>query len=286
MDKYIAQGAGFPADNEFLMLIQSMIVDAAKLSSIGGPDYILNGCEVVGGNVAAGFMVLDGEVVRFAGGPIATQVTVIETVENATYLEDLSPVDGQGDSKATYFTRTAQFGTNGIYTINWANLERLKPLIEAQRALTPLDGVIMYAGNINAIPAGWRLCDGTNGTANLTGQFIVGYDAGVVDYDSIGKSGGLDNVILSTAQMPSHAHTGTTNSAGAHTHTTTGYSKNQQSVDNGGGSVVADSVGNSPNTGSAGAHSHTMNLNNTGNNAPHENRPPYYVLAYIQFKGV
>ncbi|TLP81340.1 phage baseplate protein [Maribacter sp. ACAM166] len=286
MDKYIAEGAGFPADNEFLMLIQSMINDTAKLSSIGGDNFILRGCEVVGGSANEGFMVLNGEVVRFAGGVIAANVRINETIANATYLEDVAPVDGQGDSKPTYYTRTATFGSGGVYSTPWADLSRVKPLIEVQKATIPIDGVIMYAGAVGAIPVGFRLCDGTNGTVNLKGQFVVGYSATDTDYNAIGKTGGSKEVTLTESQMPSHKHTGSTTSAGAHTHSVTGYSKQSQSVDNGGGSVVADSEGSAPPTGSAGNHSHTMALNNTGGGAAHPNRPPYYTLAYIQFKGV
>ena len=157
MDKYITQGAGFPADNEFLMLIQSMIIEAAKLSAIGGKDYILSGCEVTGQTVSAGFMVLNNEIVRFGGGQLGTQVSIQETVTNATYLEDVAPVDGLGDSKPTYFAREAVFSASGVYSIAWANLRRVKPLIESQYALVPVNGVIMYSGAIGDIPEGLSL---------------------------------------------------------------------------------------------------------------------------------
>lgn len=285
MDKYSAQGAGFPADNDFLMLIQSIINEAAELSAIGGSNYILRGCEVNAGNVSDGWMVLNGEVVRFTGGALGTEVTIIETVTNRQYLEDLNPVDGQGDSKPTYFNRTAQFGNGGDTTTNWADLERVRPLIEVQKAVTPIDGIIMYAGAINGIPSGWFLCDGQNNTVDLRGKFVVGYDFETDDYDAIGKQGGLEEVQLTANQNGQHNHTGATNNAGSHSHTTTGYSKNSQSVDNGGGAIVADNEGNSPNTGVAGAHSHTITLNPSGQGEAHENRPPYYTLAYIQYKG-
>jgi len=31
----------------------------------------------------------------------------------------------------------------------------------------------------------------------------------------------------------------------------------------------------------AGSHSHTLNINNTGNDQAHENRPPFYAVYYI-----
>ena len=38
----------------------------------------------------------------------------------------------------------------------------------------PIGGIIMWAGNPATIPAGWALCNGTNGTPDLSGRFIVG----------------------------------------------------------------------------------------------------------------
>ena len=35
-----------------------------------------------------------------------------------------------------------------------------------------------------------------------------------------------------------------------------------------------------------GSHIHNININSTGSGSPHENRPPYYVLAYIMKTGI
>ena len=37
----------------------------------------------------------------------------------------------------------------------------------------PQGGIIMWSGTIASIPAGWSLCDGTNGTPDLTDKFVV-----------------------------------------------------------------------------------------------------------------
>lgn len=289
MDKYIAQGAGFPADNEFLMMIQSIIGEVAQLSSIGGENFILKGCELAGGNVSDGWMVLGGEVVRFIGGPLDAQVHITEQVETASYLEDINPVDGQGDEKDAYFTRTASFGNTGESVTDWADLKRIKPLIEIQNAITPVGAIVMWSGSIGSIPQGWALCNGNNGTPNLSGRFIVGYDDGDADYDAIGKTGGAKQVQLTEAQMPQHNHPGSTNSAGAHTH---GFQIREDGQGVGSGpSLTKDTEGNDEGyrqfvTASAGSHSHSITTNNKGGNQPHENRPPYFTLAYIQYKGV
>jgi hypothetical protein len=38
----------------------------------------------------------------------------------------------------------------------------------------PKGGIIMWAGAVAAIPTGWALCDGTNGTPNLRDKFVIG----------------------------------------------------------------------------------------------------------------
>jgi hypothetical protein len=38
----------------------------------------------------------------------------------------------------------------------------------------PTGGIIMWSGTIATIPAGWALCDGSNGTPDLRNRFIAG----------------------------------------------------------------------------------------------------------------
>lgn len=38
---------------------------------------------------------------------------------------------------------------------------------------TPTGGIIMWSGTIASIPTGWSLCNGANGTPDLTDKFIV-----------------------------------------------------------------------------------------------------------------
>jgi len=35
-------------------------------------------------------------------------------------------------------------------------------------------GIILWSGAVIDIPAGYQLCDGTNGTPDLRGQFVIG----------------------------------------------------------------------------------------------------------------
>ena len=62
--------------------------------------------------------------------------------------------------------------------------------------------IMMWSGTIATIPSGWYLCDGTNGTPDLTNKFIIGADAddgGVAKTSVTGtaaQSGGSKDAIV------------------------------------------------------------------------------------------
>jgi len=95
------------------------------------------------------------------------------------------------------------------------------PPVAPSTSGVPSGTIVMWSGSVASIPSGWKLCDGTNGTPDLSGKFIVGYSSGNEDYNVIGNTGGANNVTLTTNQIPSHSHTmtGSTESAGSHSHT-------------------------------------------------------------------
>ena len=70
--------------------------------------------------------------------------------------------------------------------------------------------IIMYAGDVNDLPAGWVFCDGRNGTPNLVGRFPLGWNdlSLTPTYDSASTGGALPS-------------TWTVDSGGAHTHSVT-----------------------------------------------------------------
>ncbi|HEY7823810.1 MAG TPA: hypothetical protein VIG24_13290 [Acidimicrobiia bacterium] len=148
----------------------------------------------------------------------------------------------------------------------------------------PQGGIIMWSGAISAIPTGWALCDGTSGTPDLTGRFVVHADADSGGTYAPGDTGGADSVTLTEAQIPAHVHgvNLTTSEDGAHTHSYTRSGINNISVNTFPlGAVNRGST--SDTTGEAGAHTHSVtgDTDSTGGGTAHENRPPYYALAYI-----
>lgn len=74
-----------------------------------------------------------------------------------------------------------------------------------------------------------------------------------------------------TEYAGNHSHTVTTNATGSHSHTVTTSASGNHS--------------HTVTTNLSGAHSHTVSTNNTGGGGSHENRPPYYALAFIMYKG-
>lgn len=59
----------------------------------------------------------------------------------------------------------------------------------------PSGGIIMWSGSVGSIPSGWAVCDGTNGTPNLTDRFIIGAGGRASPGSSGGRYGlhGADN---------------------------------------------------------------------------------------------
>ena len=109
--------------------------------------------------------------------------------------------------------------------------------------------ILLWSGSAGSIPSGFVLCNGSNGTPDLRGRFVVGYHDGNGDYD-VNDTGGAASVTLSTSQIPSHSHT--TNN---HTHS---FSSSHTHG-------VSGSVSGSTNT--TGSHSHTWQRQDVGINA-------------------
>jgi microcystin-dependent protein len=81
---------------------------------------------------------------------------------------------------------------------------------------------------------------------------------------------------LPVGELPSHNHTASTNTTGAHTHTYTWRESQGWAGSKSASSVWENTATN--NTGSAGNHSHTVTINNTGSSNAHNNMPPYLVV--------
>jgi len=143
---------------------------------------------------------------------------------------------------------------------------------EAQAAANPIPtgGIMLWSGTIANIPASWYLCDGTNGTPDLSDKFVMG----TTTEAQVGDTGGDKDAVV-----VEHNHTGSTSTDGDHTHTVDTY--NNGSIDN---NIIRNNINSAvytEPTSSAGDHSHTLTIANSGVSGTDKNLPPYYKLAYI-----
>lgn len=133
-------------------------------------------------------------------------------------------------------------------------------LSEVKFNVIPRGLILIYNGEI--APAGWAICDGTNGTPNLTGRSVLGADpAGTKGAPrKVNDIGGSTTHTLTINELPSHTHSyeltrGTTRVNAANTFLNhifiTGFEELNATT------------------------------SKTGGNAPHNNMPPYIALNYI-----
>lgn len=146
----------------------------------------------------------------------------------------------------------------------------------------PVGIIVMWSGSVPSIPDNWALCDGTNGTPNLTDRFILG--------------AGQDRVPGDVGGAFDHKHGVTIESGGAHTHNiaaqptstnqtnvsvnrTTVSIENEQSQEAVVKTVAISDPGHAHQfngaTDSGGAHIHSADSSLTNH------LPPFYALAFI-----
>ena len=154
----------------------------------------------------------------------------------------------------------------------------------AAAAAFPVGGIIMWSGTIAAIPSGWALCNGSNGTPDLRDRFIIGAtqdDAGVAKTNVTGSlttTGGSKDAIV-----VSHTHTATTSiTDSGHTHSVPTNSVTGPGNMGGGRFINGDDAGGNVNTTSAttGITASTT-VSTQGSSGTDANLPPYYSLAFI-----
>ena len=307
----------FPVDAETFDTLQQNQAILAVLGNIAGDKAVLLGCEPEQGGSARqpGYVFLrtrefpEGEILYWEGGSVSAGM----------YLKkEAAAVSAQGYEVPQAYTVRSLAPGIGEENYAWTEMRDIPTIqqqeltiaaLRAELALLmppPLGIVQIWAGA--KVPDNYELCDGrelkiadyqelyealgtrfnesydcngrryatTSGyfrLPDLRGRFVVGYNASDTDYGSYGKVGGEKTHRLSVGEMPSH------------THPVKDYyfSENFDEPGCSGREKLS-----SPTIGSKRTdhdnhflYYRTHNTEPGGGNAAHENRPPYYALAYI-----
>ncbi len=134
---------------------------------------------------------------------------------------------------------------------NWFELSRTPAIPSAERIFSEM--MTVYNGAISAIPSGWVLCDGNNGTDDLTDRLLIHADADAAGTNNVDDTGGVSTHSLSEAELGVHGHT----------------------MSRGGGTGTDTTVarGSAENT--------TLETADSGSGTAHTNRDKFHAKAYI-----
>ncbi|MEG1842424.1 MAG: tail fiber protein [Alistipes sp.] len=303
----LQENRNFPLDCETFDYIQTNMAMLAVLGNIAGDKTVIQGCTLSHNNIRRepGYVFLktadypDGEIIYWEGGSITSGMYVKQEVLQVT-------VQGYEYPQA-YVVRSLAPGI-GIENYVWNDFRDIRNVrqlneydTEQDKAIQllsppPMGIIQMWAGT--RTPENYELCEGQqlkvtdyeelyavlgstfnksydyNGNLystsagyfrlpDLRGRFVVGYNVNDAEYSSLGKIGGEKKHALTSTEMPAHSH--------------------GQNLWSGASDDWSGSGRNSwPNATSW--HDRTTpfgNTDSTGGGMVHENRPPYYTLAYV-----
>lgn len=307
----------FPLDCETLDYLQKLVALAALAGNIAGDRVVLCGCEpnAEGTRRSAGYVFVktqsqpEGEVLPWDGGSTTSGMYVKQ--------EDVA-VNANNTNYPKAYTRRSLAPGIGSENYSWedfTDIKTIKDLMAENRELraelagvqpSPLGVVQMWAGA--AVPEGYVLCNGqelrtadypelykalgvtfntatsASGTKystragyfrvpDLRGRFVVGQHDSDNDYRACGSGGGNKAVALTMEQMPAHKHT----------FKDYYHAESSKKVK---GSYDYIPINSKVGCGDTDYDNEYLqyyrhDTDSSGSGATHENRPPYYVMAYI-----
>ena len=136
-----------------------------------------------------------------------------------------------------------------------------------ETSLTSLN-LLTIASTKMGVPSGWAICDGTKGTPDLRGRFVLMAQDTIPTINvppgssvhAIGQTGGEEKHVLTIDEMPSHSHNT------RHLNTTTTGDGNNTSL------VIGPSTMD---------NNYGILMAPAGGDKSHNTMPPYYTLVYI-----
>ena len=266
----------FPLTTETLATMQQQIMLLQAFGYIAGSRYIVRQSTAT----TDGCIFIDGEILSLQGAPadfinivVADETLAIADQFSGTVRTRRTAVYSATMATGGYIAADFQTLASADDTLVMSNAALSAALAEARRHVVPTGTIVMWSGAVADIPEGWALCDGTGGTPDLRGRFIVGAAHDDGDGGSgyaVGMTGGADSVTLTTQQMPEHTHEYLALDDWSH----------MSQLDIKTGNIGAYDVARIDGTGTT----DDIDLCRTspaGGGQPHENRPPYFALAYI-----
>lgn len=282
----------FPMDSDGMDFIQKMIHRVYKLAKLGGANYIVEGCVDINGVVSDGSIVVDGELMEIKGGQKHDYVVIVETKETVYDEEETGEIKEYPEA---YVSRYATLSDDG--KLRWDGMKRIVTNLELDNKIASLRGetpgfVMMWSGRIDRIPENYMLANGdivrsemypdlakafgqehleSFTLPNLSGQFIVGYDAKDNDYKNIGNTGGAKEKPITKDQMPEHDHiySDDTNAKG------------KFMVDGKSFPAKVEDIGDEGSSGSSSGRGTLYRTTTAGKSKPFDVRPSFYTLAYL-----
>lgn len=252
------QSGGLPLSTQILDSMQSAYRTTNELGRLAGDKTIVSGCIEAGGVVTDGFVIINGELLKFKGTALSDYVVIQEVAENPRGFED-------GSAKPIIYERYATFGTAATQYA-WSEFKRPLTLLQIQAKLTQLENMVpiglvaIWDRPAYAIPAGWVE------HTDLAGRTAVGHLDSDVNFGALGGNIGVAQVTLDITQIPAHSHLQGTEGL---------------YHDYGGGTVT----GNRTYPDGAITSYRNAKTSEVGGGQPHSNIQPSRIVKYIRFVG-
>ena len=277
-----SKNGGFPLSQDRLDYMQQSYTEAIEvLAKICGDKTILNGVIVTGATVSDGWIIYNGQLIKFVGGSLAAKVVISNPGTTLDFKN--------GITNTVIYETTASCALVGAF--NFSDLQPIETTINIQTALNNLIANVWRTGDLKEVTCtsayitanfdgtglgtnerlGWAVCNGQNGTINKGGRVSVGliYPEILVDpvdnvwdvvYNTINSIAGEKKHILNIGEIPAHNH-------------------DIEIYENGTGDTTTVEVSDSDNYT---RHVGTTQTGSAGGGLSHENRQPFIVTLFIQ----
>ena len=276
----------FPISTNTYSRMQEATNMVATLALLGGSNYILSGCDEIDDEIKPGVVVLEGEILPFIGGVPLEYIIIQESKKTLEAFDELFP--------EAYIDRVAVFAADGKF--KWNDLKRVLTNQQLDDKIAGIRGEppgfkMEWTGREDRIPDNYMLADGRilrtedypelawyYGAENnesfklpdLRKMFIAGYDGiNGSDYGQIGNTGGEEKHALTADENGEHQHI-VPWGENLNTDWKPDWSfPNEYFNNHRGYKAETDNDNTWPYT------------SPSGKGVPHENRPQFYVLAFL-----